>query len=195
MEKKKTIQSIDKAANILSFIARSGNEVRLIDISKELDIKKSTLHGLLSTLEYNELIYQNPDSSKYSLGIKLYEYGKIYEENFSLKNIVRPYLENISEKFGEGVYFAIESDYKVLYIDRIESRHALRLTTKPGHTDPLYCTAIGKVILAYKSNNYFEDYMNKFDRVKLTKNTLVTKEELINEIETIKTLGYALDNE
>jgi DNA-binding IclR family transcriptional regulator len=195
MEKKKTIQSIDKAAKILNFIAKSGNEARLTEISNELDIKKSTLSGLLSTLEYNELVYQNPETLRYSLGIKLYEYGKIYEEHFSLKNIVRPYLEKLSKEFGEGVYLAIESDYHVLYVDRIEANHSLRLATKPGHTDPMYCNAMGKVILAFQSQDYFDNYLNNSERVKLTETTLTTKEELTNEIKQIRELGYALDNE
>lgn len=195
MEKKKTIQSIDKATNILNFICKNGNDCRLTEISNGLDIKKSTLSGLLSTMEYNKLIYQNPETLKYSLGIKLYEYGKIYEKDFSLKKIVRPYLEKLGKEFGEGVYFAVESNYQVFYVDRVEANYSLRLTTKPGNSDPLYCTAMGKVILAFQSQEYFDEYLNKSERVKLTENTLVTKDELKNEIELIKKSGYALDNE
>lgn len=195
MEKKKTIQSIDRAASILIYIARHGNDVRMIDISNDLNINKSTIHGILATLESNNLISQNPDTSRYSLGIKLFELGKVYEENFSLKDVVRPYLEKLGNKFSESVHLAIESDFKVLYVDRVKATHSIRLASKPGHTDPLYCTSMGKIILAYKPQKFLETYLERIKLLPLTENTITDRENLIEEIKKIKKDGYAFDNE
>ena len=195
MEKKKTIQSIDRAVKILNYISKNGNNSRLVEISNDLEIKKSTLHGILSTLEINGLIYKNPDNSKYSLGIKLYEYGKIYEETFSLKTIVRPFLEKLKTRFNEAVHMAIEDDFHVLYLDRVESDHSMRLASKPGHKDHLYCTAIGKIILASKNDDYLEKYLNTIKPAPLTRKTITTKEELKKEIIKIRENKFSFDDE
>jgi DNA-binding IclR family transcriptional regulator len=195
MQKKRTIQSIDRAVEILDYISKNDNKVRLIDLSNDLEINKSTLHGILSTLEYNGLISKNQNTSKYSLGIKMYKYGKVYEQDFSLKKIVHPYIKKISEKFSESVHLGIESDYEVLYLDFVKSQHSIRLAAKVGNKDPLYCTAIGKVILANMSEDNMQYYLDNYTLEKFTENTIAEKECLLKELHNIRKQNYALDLE
>ncbi|MTI70448.1 MAG: IclR family transcriptional regulator [Firmicutes bacterium] len=195
MGKIRTIQSIDRTVMILNYIAKHNNNVRFIDISNDLNLKKGTLHGILSTLEYNNLLSKDKDTNRYSLGIKLYEFGKIYEEDFSIKKIVRPYLEKLGEKFSETIHLAIESDYEVLYIDRVKSSHSVRMASKIGHNDPLYCSAIGKVILANMENERLKYYLENYRLYKRTENTITDKKNLKNELDKIKNDGYSIDNE
>lgn len=145
----KTIQSIDKAILILDNVAKHNGKLSLTDLSNLLEMKITTLHGILSTLEYRKLIYKNPNNGKFSLGVKLFELGKIFEADFSIVEIVHPYMEEIAAKFNETVHLAVPFENKILYIDKVESIHKFRLTSMVGSTEEAYLSAIGLVILAY----------------------------------------------
>lgn len=189
------IQSILKANTVLDYVAHHNENVKLADISADLVINKSTLHGILQSLVYCGLLAQDPDTSFYSLGLKTFELGKIYEKNFSLANVARPYMKQLNDEFSESIHLAIESASEVLYIDCIQSKHAIRASSSTGSADPLYCTSAGKVILAYKDSNYVDQYLAHCDFKPLTPNTITHPDDLTRQFEVIRTQGYALDNE
>jgi DNA-binding IclR family transcriptional regulator len=192
---KRLIQSVDRAISILNYISSNGNDVRLVDLSKDLGLNKSTLHGILTTLEVGGLISQDKNSNRYSLGIKTYEFGKIYEQDFSLKKVVRPYLEKLSDEFHESVQLAMHSNDEVLYIDRIHSKYWVRLAAEIGKKDPLYCTAIGKLILSHLDEDELTDYMKRTEFLPRTVNTIIDPTEYRDELKKVKERRFSIDNE
>lgn len=191
----KTIQSIDRAVMVLNYIAQNNNDVRLMDISNDLNLNKSTLHGIISTLEYWGYINQNQRTSRYSLGNKLFHLGKVYEETLSIKDIVKPYLEELVAKFDETVHLAVLSNSKVLYIDKVESSHHLRMTSRVGMEDPLHVTAVGKAMLANISDKSLEKHLHNIEFNSLTDFSLTDKKKFIDELKAIKNQGFAIDLE
>lgn len=189
------IQSILKASSVLNYVAHHNGGAKLADISNDLDINKSTLHGILQSLVYCGLLAQDSDTTLYSLGLKTYEFGKIYEKSFSLADIARPGMQTLNDEFGENVHLSIESGYEVLYIDCIQSRHAVRTASSVGGTDPLYSTSAGKIILAYADDDYIDAYIKQCDFKALTPNTLTNALELVRQAQLARTQGYAIDNE
>lgn len=159
----KTIQSIDKAILVLEHISKHNGKLTLTDISKILDMKITTLHGITSTLELREFIYKNPENGKFNLGVKLFEMGKIYESDISLIEIVHPYIEKLANEFNETVHLAIPFKNKILYIDKVESLHPLRLTSMIGTTEKAYDSAIGLVILAHLATPALEKFLHEFN--------------------------------
>lgn len=191
----KPIQSIERAINILNYIATHNNDVRLIDISKDLNLNKSTLHGIISTLEQFGYINQNQISSRYSLGNSLFHLGKVYEETLSIKKIVNPYLNELVNEYDETVHLAILSNSKVLYIDKVESNHALRMTSRVGMEDPLHATAVGKAMLANIPKHSLENILYNIELTQLTDFTQTDRNKLIEELNTIKQQGFSVDLE
>ncbi|MDO4942815.1 MAG: IclR family transcriptional regulator [Lachnospiraceae bacterium] len=189
------IQSILKANSVLNYIARHQNRAKLANISKELGINRSTLHGILQSLVYCNLLIQDPDTSYYSLGPKIYELGKIYEKDFSLVKVAKPFMKHLNEAFQESVHLAIESNQKVLYIECIQSTHSVRTNSSIGGTDPLYATSAGKIILSYADGNYVDDYLRHCSFKPLTPNTITQIDDLTRQFDIIRTQGYAVDNE
>lgn len=189
------IQSIIKASIVLDYIAHSNDSLKLADISAALDINKSTLHGILQSLVYCGLLSQDPDTTFYSLGLKTFELGKIYEKNFSLADVSRPFMKQLNEELSESVHLSIESSCEVLYIDCILSRHTVRASSNIGSTDPLYSTACGKVILAYADGDYVDHYLQHCDFKPITPNTITQADDLTRQFDVIRNQGYALDNE
>lgn len=189
------IQSILRASAVLDYVAHHNQNTKLADISKALDLNKSTLHGILQSLVSCGLLAQDPDTTFYSLGLKTYELGKIFEKSFSLTDIARPYMQQLNDEFAENVHLSIESSCEVLYIDCIQSRHAVRTASAIGGTDPLYSTSAGKIILAYADGAYVEHYIKHCDFKPLTANTITHADDLTRQFDVIRTQGYAIDNE
>lgn len=163
----KTIQSIDKAILILEEVSKHNGKLNLTDISTALDMKITTLHGIISTLEYRNFLYKNPETGKYYLGIKLFELGKTYESDISLIDIVHPYIEKLANDFCETVHLAIPFKNKILYIDKVESTHPMRLTSMVGTTEKAYDSAIGLVILAHLSKPDLVKFLHGFNSEEL----------------------------
>lgn len=189
------IQSILKASSILDYVAHHNQCAKLADISAALGINKSTLHGILQSLVYCGLLSQDPDTSFYSLGLKTYELGKIFEKTFSLADVSRPFMRQLNDELEENIHLSIESSYEVLYIDCIQSKHAVRTASSVGGTDALYSTSAGKIILAYADGDYVDYYLEHCDFQPLTPNTITNADDLTRQFDVIRTQGYALDNE
>lgn len=194
MKQRRHIQSITRAIKIIDYISKNNNS-RLVDISKNLQLHKSTLYGIISTLEDKRVLSKNCNNNTYSLGKKLYELGKIYEKNFSVKECIRPYLQKISNKFKETVLLAIERDFNIIYIDKFESNYTIGVTSTLGSREPLQSTAVGKIFLAYMDKNRLKTFFKIRKLIKLTKNTITDKKKLKQQFNDIKNLGYSYEIE
>ncbi|AJA49078.1 transcriptional regulator, IclR family [Clostridium pasteurianum DSM 525 = ATCC 6013] len=183
----KTIQSIDKAIFVLEQVSKYNGKLTLTDISTALDMKITTLHGIISTLEYRDFLYKNPENGKYYLGVKLFEMGKTYESDISLIDIIHPYIEKLANKFSETVHLAVPFKNKILYIDKVESPYPLRLTSMVGTTEKAYDSAIGLVILAHLSAADCEKFIHEFNSEEQEDKKTT---ELMNIFKEIKQNGF-----
>lgn len=182
----KTIQSIDKAILVLDYVTTHNGLCTLTDISLALDMKITTLHGIISTLEYHNMLTKNPITLKYKLGIKLFEMGKIYEAQFSLKELVHPYLESLSQSIPETIHLAIPAQNEILYIDKVESPHPFRMTSMVGTREPAVDSAIGLAILSHLPSEDFAKWI---------KNRPIKEEVLLQALSDIRTQSYCLKYE
>lgn len=193
MTERKLIQSISRAIKIIDYVSKNNN-ARLVDISKSLELHKSTLYGIITTLEEEKLLSKDYNNT-YSLGTKLYELGKIYEKNFSIKEFARPYLKKIADKFKETVLLAVERDFHIIYIDKFESTHTIGVTSRLEDKEPLHSTAIGKIFLAHMDEQRLEEFFENRKMEKLTKNTITDEKKLRQQFDNIKKLGYSYEVE
>lgn len=193
MAEKKLIQSISRAARIIDYVAENSN-VRLVDISNNLQLHKSTLYGIITTLQEENLLTKDYNNT-YSLGTRLYELGKIYEEKFSVKKFARPYLEKILSKFKETVHLAIEANFQVAYIDIIQSTYTIGITSNSENKRALNCTAVGKIFLANMEEKRLKVFFENINLIKYTDNTITDETELRNQFDIIKETGYSYEIE
>jgi DNA-binding IclR family transcriptional regulator len=178
----KTIQSIDRAIFVLEHISKYNGKLSLTDISTALDIKITTLHGIISTLEYRNFLYKSPQNGKYYLGVKLFEMGKTYESDISLIDTVHPYIEHLASDFSETVHLAVPYKYKILYIDKVESSHPLRLTSMVGTTEKAYDSAIGLVILAHSNEGDLDKFIRQFNDGEMMDENMPELRTIFNDI-------------
>lgn len=188
------VQAIDRAIRILKLFSEERKELKLTEISEELDLNKSTVHGIISTLKFHGLIDQDEESQKYKLGLYLMELGERVANSLDIIGISHSIIDELCTTMEETVHLATLDGEEVVYIDKKESNQSIRIISAIGARNPAYCTGVGKAMLAFKDLD--DIYKSLPDELaQLTPNTITDKEELLKELEKIKTQGYALDNE
>ena len=192
------IQSADRIFAILEALAEHGS-MRIIDLSELLDLHKSTVHRLLASLISMGYVTQNELTGSYALTYKLVEMSGKILKNADILNLIRPYAEQLSNSCDETIHFVKKTGNNVLYLEKLESQsvksRSFRLSSQVGLTRPMYCSGVGKVILAYLPDQEVEQIWNSSDIVKKTAYTITDFGQFKKELKAIRSRGYALDNE
>lgn len=188
------VHSVDKALLIVKLLAEKGREMKLTEISDELDINKSTLHGLISTLKFHGFVDQDEDNQKYRLGLYLIQLGEIASKSLDIIEITSPIIEEVCAKLQETVHIGRLDDLEVVYVNKKESTQSMRIFTNIGARNPAYCTGVGKAMLAYLDEETLKEIIPE-ELPKRSEYTITDKNELLKDLKTIKENGYAFDNE
>ncbi len=188
------VQAIDRAVMILNCFNEDRKELKLSDISEILDLNKSTVHGIISTLKYHGLIDQDEETQKYRLGLYLMALGERVANSLDIIEISSPIIKELCIKAEETVHLGTLDNMEVVYIDKKESNQSMRIFSAIGARNPAYSTGIGKALLAYvgkeKLNKIIPDELEAY-----TANTITKKSDLLKELERIRQNGYSMDNE
>lgn len=186
------IKSVVRTFQVLK--ALSEDSLSPSELSKKLNMNKSTLHRFLSTLKglgYIEIGQNNAvrlSQSFINLGIRAQKHYQIHATS-------RPYLEQLAKNFKESALLAIFNGREVQYVDNIESSHAVRTVFDPGKKTPAYAVASGKLFLSTLDEKNLYEYLQAQELIAFTSNTLTDNKSLKNDLERIKDVGYAVDNE
>ena len=189
------IQVIDRAAQILDCFGFDHQELSVSEIGAKTALHRSTAHRILMALEYNDLIQQNPDNGKYRLGIKLFRLGHQAVSHLDLREICRPFLARIMNETKETVHLAVLDENQVLYLDKVEGPHALRMPSRVGRHIPTYCTSLGKAMLSCLDEQEVKGILGKQPFTAYTANTVKNVEQLLADVRAVHKRGYAVDNE
>lgn len=189
MDKKYWVPSIEKVDNIIKLIAKHPSKYRLIDISRELELNKSSAYSILFTLETLKWIAKEKDGT-FSLGIMLGMIGSQYFEQFNIVDIFYDEAPIIVEEINETVQMSILDSSDIVYIGKIENNSHINLATSPGSILPAHATAMGKVHLSQYSFDEIREIYKKNELNKQTSSTVDSIEKLWNQIEDIQNQGY-----
>lgn len=192
-EDKNLMNGVVRTMTILEVLAHSGS-TNLENLSKETNLPKATLLRFLSS--FISLGYVSRDDADcYSLTLRLFSIGSKALKHVDMITKAQPFAKALCEELGETVHVGIEEDNKAVYVIKRESSYTLRMYSRVGKTIPLYCTAIGKILLANKSDAELKRYFNSVSLIPFTEKTLRTKDAIIKELEVVREQGYAIDNE
>lgn len=194
-EQKAMIQSVDRAIQIMDLFTGSLEELGITEIAGMMGLGKSTVYGLVNTLLVNNYLEQNPENKRYRLGLKLFELGSIVQERMDVREIARPYLKKLSETFGMTVHMGIYKDWEVVYIDKVDAPNARILYSQVGKRAPMYCTGVGKAVLAYLKPADIKYILETQRREALTKYTKTDPGQILEDLEETRENGYSMDKE
>jgi DNA-binding IclR family transcriptional regulator len=190
------VQSVDRALEIFSILGGSqGEEYGITEIATRMNLNKSTVYGLINTLVSRGYVEQNKETKRYRLGIKLFEMGSLVQRRMDVRAEARPYCQELSEKYQSTVHLAAFYDYEIVYIDKVDSPDAVVQYSQIGRRAPMYCTGVGKAILANLSLEEREIFFQTIPLRSFTAHTIIDQEELDRELAHIRACGYAVDNE
>lgn len=187
------VNTVRKSILIMNALATNGN-LGPQDVSRLLGLPKSSVHNILTTLESEQLVERNPDTGKFHLGVRLISLGHIAQQSLDVGRIARPLMGRLNQQTDETVHLTVLDDREVLYVDCIESTKRLRTYSVIGVRAELYCTSVGKAILAFQPPEYIREYLETVPRRKYTPNTLVDEGEILSELERVRHAGHAFDN-
>ena len=198
MKKEKSdyiVQTVIHALDILEQFHDNVDELGVTDLSKRLRLHKNNVFRLLATLESRGYIEQNRVTENYRLGLKTLELGQTFIRQMGLLRQSRPVLESLVRECNETTYVAILKEFHIVYLDVVETDLTVRVVPRVGARLPAYCTAAGKVQLAYMTDEELENYLPSKELKRYTPNTITDKDDLKRHLKDIAEQGYALDNE
>ncbi len=188
------VQSVDRALLILELLSDYENGISISNISDQLDLHKSTIHRLLLTLNHKGYV-EKTSENKYKLTLKLFELGNRIIEKLYIAVVARPYLQELTKETGEVSHLVLREDTEVVYIDKVEPNNRIRMFSRVGARNPIYCTSVGKAIMAYLTEEEFNRIWSETNIVKVTENTITYYEEMRKTLKEIRAKGYAMDEE
>ncbi len=189
-----TIQSIDRAIQLLESLAGRGGRAALSELAQDAGLSRSTVHGLLATMKKRGFVAQDPDGN-YILGLKLFELGSLAVTRLDLRAVAAPFLQGLVDEFQETVHLVLSDGLDVVYIDKRESLQSMRIVSQVGLRLPAYCTGVGKAILAFKDKAELDQLLASVTLKPWTQHTITDKAQLLACLREIRSQGYALDNE
>lgn len=189
------IQAVSHALDLLEQFHEEVDELGVTELSKRLKLHKNNVFRLLATLESRGYIEQNKATENYRLGLKSLELGQTFIKQMGLLRQSKPILEKMVEQSNETSYVVIYKDQHVVYLDVVETSLTVRVVSRVGSRLPAYCTASGKVHLAFMTEEELEELLPRIDYVAHTPTTITSPEALKKDLARIREQGYAFDDE
>ncbi len=190
-----TVQSVTRALDILECFNGPIEELGISEISEQMGLSKSTIYGLVNTLLVKGYLEQDEKSKRYKLGIKLFELGYVVNSRMDLGKESKTFCEELAKKYSATVHVAARFGNEVVYVDKVDMPDAFVVFSQVGKRASMYCTGVGKAVLAFLDGKQISDYLKNIKFNKYTDNTITNIDDLKEELKKIKENGYAVDNE
>ena len=188
--KTSSVQSIERAMAILKAFSTEKEEMGVTELSRQLDLHKSTVSRLLASLQREGLVEENAVTRKYRLGMALVTLGGLVLQRLDVAQTARPLMAALSDTTQETVIVAIIDGYEAVNVAQIPSPQIVKHIEWIGRRTPLHPTAAGKVLLAYLPADGQEDFIAR-GLPRYTPNTITAPDLLCQELERVREQGFA----
>ncbi len=186
---------LKKIFSVIEVLLDEPEGAKLSHISKRTGINKGTLYGILLAMEKEGYVKKNRETKTYSISKELIRLAKKILKKADLPGIARPYLERLSQKFGETVFLGIREGEYITVIDVIEATRPYKITSPPGTKLPITAGATGKVALSFLSNEEVREIIKKMGLRKYTEKTISDERAFLAELERVRSSMYAIEFE
>ncbi len=188
------IQSVLKALQIMEELDRHG-ALGIREIAQTLGMGKSSVHRMVSTLKHAGWVVENKHTGKNELSYKLFSLGSNVVKRMSHRDFFHREMEKLGQITGENINLGTLFRGEVFHIDKVESTSPIKVDASLGTPTSAYNTALGKVLLAQMPEEEVRQLFRNYTFVKTGKNTILSLERLLEELEQVRIQGYARDNE
>lgn len=188
------VSSVMKVFGILQALGEE-RENGITELSQRVMMSKSTVYRFLQTMKTLGYVSQEGESEKYALTMKLFELGAKALQNVDLIRSADIQMREISRQTREAIHLGALEEDSIVYIHKIDSLYNLRMYSRIGRRNPLYSTAIGKVLLAWRNYDEVREILADVEFVLSTQKTLNGVDELLTALDRVRSQGYGEDNE
>ncbi len=193
------VNSVAKALGILDLFDFDEEEFSVSQIATKINLNRSSIYPIVSTLQKFGYLQKNELSKKYRLGFKLIEKGEVVINRLGIAKIAEPYLYELAHKIEESIYLAMLDKMDVVHIickhPVPQSFPYLMMNSPTGTRAPAHCTALGKILLAFLEPGKLNELLKKTVLKPLTKNTITDGKLLKEHLAQVRKQGFAVDNE
>lgn len=193
MAEKSGVQSVERIFQLIESLAAHPAGAGLQRLAQDTDLAKSTVHRLLASLVSLGYAAQD-ENGRYRLTLKMFELSSGIVNSMDIMDVAKVHLERLAQRTGEAVHLVIRDGQDIVYIYKTESG-PMRMSSRVGLRSPLYCTGVGKAILATLPADEVTNIWQHTTPQKLTTHTIVEFDALQAQLAEVRTNGYAIDDE
>ena len=187
------VRSVERAMRILSSFDSEHGDRGVSEVAQLTGLHKATTHRIMMTLLNGGFLERLPDGERFRLGIRVVELGLGALRGLDVRRAAFPYMEQLVERFDETCDLGVFDRGWVLYVEVVRSQHSLTIAARVGRRLPAYCTASGRVFLAFLPPEVVDPVMGE-PLKPCTEKTITSPARLREELETIRKRGYAIDD-
>jgi len=191
------VQSLSRALSILNAIAGDEQGLTLSEIVKKVGLPPSTAHRHLTTMQQERFVRFEAYTGTWLIGVQAFLTGNAFIDSRDVASMARPQMRRLMETGGETVNLAIADEERghVIYLAQVECRHMMRAISRPGEQVPMYCSGVGKALLAMLPKPSVKAILQKTGLKRVTEMTITSPDLLHAELEKIRARGYAVDDQ
>lgn len=189
-----SVPAIERAVRILNALKDGPSEYGVSELSKSLEINKSTVHGIVRTLSKHRMLEQDPNTRKYRLGPGLIELGGVARAGRDLRQVAHPFLVKLTERIGETVLLGVFEDDGITIIDRVEPGGEYHITASSGQRLPFAAGSFGRAFLAWMTDDQVDRLLTTHGLNRYTETTTTDLERFKDALRKVRQQGYSVDD-
>lgn len=183
-----------RTVEILKLVSKEPDGITLDELCEKLEMPKTSGYDIVTTLVKTGMIHVAREQKKrYTIGLTAYRIGINYTNNLDFISTIDPVLRAFSREVGKTVFFGTRTDDAIIYICKFEPENPIITTATVGTRNPVYCTSLGKAIMAFTQEEEVKSLMGRMVFKKYTERTVGSREEFEKELERVRGRGYAFD--
>ena len=187
-------RTTQRTVEILKLVSKNPEGITLDYICEKLELPKTSAYDIVTTLaEMGMVNVDRGQRQRYTIGLTAYRIGINYTNNLDFISVIEPELRAFAKEVGKTVFFGVRSDHDVVYICKAEPENPIITTATVGTKNPMYCTSLGKAILAFSDEETVRQVINRIKFRQKTDRTIMDRASLLAELDRVRQNGYAFD--
>jgi len=187
--------AVERALAILEAVASRADGLTNAEISSKLNIPKSSASYILRTLESNGYLRRDEETAHYRAGVKVLSLSRSALSGLDVRDVAIPFMRDIVENTRLTCHLAILDGSSAVYVEKVEAPGFLKVDTWVGRRMLVHTTSVGKALAAYLPHGRVQKILETAGMEKRTPHSITTPAKYFKELERVRELGYALDNE
>ena len=188
-------QSIQRIFGVIEALAARPGGTSLQQLCAATGLAKSTAHRMLASLVEMGYVVQDSFTTRYRLTLKLFELGSAVVNDMDILAVARPHLDRLSRQTGEAVHLVLRDGADIVYLYKAEALGVRRMSSQVGLRAPMYCTGVGKAILATLPPAEVQSVWDSSAIHRITEHTIVDFSQLCEQLRAVRQKGFAIDDE